>query len=67
MRQIDLACKLLAPLFISFVDAFSPVIAIQVVLWMSSASVMVEYIAIAQVRPSSVRQRLLLLTNMPAV
>lgn len=49
MRQIDLCCKLFAPLFISFVDVWSTFVAIQVVLAMSVVSVTIEYIAVAQV------------------
>lgn len=49
MRRIDLTCKLVAPLFISVVDVFSRNVALWVVLGSSLVSVMVEYLAIAQV------------------
>ncbi|KAL8861236.1 MAG: hypothetical protein Q9178_002452 [Gyalolechia marmorata] len=49
MRRIDLVAKLVAPLFISFVDAASTYAALWVVLGSSLASVTVEYFAIAQV------------------
>lgn len=50
MRRIDLFCKLVAPVFISLVDSFSTPLAIWTVLGLNSASVVVEYVAIAQVR-----------------
>ena len=50
MRRIDLFCKLIAPVFISLIDGLSTSIAIWTVLGMNSASVVVEYLAIAQVR-----------------
>lgn len=53
MRRIDLFCKLLGPLFISLVTAASTLIAIWTVLGMNVASVLVEYICIARVRPVS--------------
>jgi solute carrier family 40 (iron-regulated transporter), member 1 len=49
MRRIDLICKLLGPLSISLVAMASTLIAIQVTLGMSVASVLVEYVCIAQV------------------
>jgi iron-regulated transporter 1 len=49
MRRIDLFCKLVAPVFISLVDSFSTRVAIWTVLGLSTASVLVEYVAIAQV------------------
>lgn len=50
MRRIDLACKLMGPLFIAFMDGVSTEVAILVNLGMNLASVTVEYFAIAQVR-----------------
>lgn len=49
MRRIDLIAKLVAPLFISLVDAASTHIALWVILGSSLVSVTVEYFAIAQV------------------
>jgi iron-regulated transporter 1 len=50
MRRIDLFCKLVAPVFVSFVEAWlGTVWAVGVVLGMSAVSVGVEYIAIARV------------------
>lgn len=49
MRRIDLIAKLVAPLFISIIDAASRHVALWVVLGSSLASVVVEYFAIAQV------------------
>jgi len=49
MRRIDLFCKLIAPVFISLVDSFSTRVAIWTVLGVNTASVVVEYVAIAQV------------------
>ncbi|KAL8765368.1 MAG: hypothetical protein Q9194_006592 [Teloschistes cf. exilis] len=49
MRRIDLTSKLVAPLFISIVDVFSRNVALWVVLGSSLVSVMIEYVAIAQV------------------
>ncbi|KAJ5719339.1 hypothetical protein N7493_007794 [Penicillium malachiteum] len=49
MRRIDLICKLIAPVFISLVDSFSTKFAIWTVLGLNVASVLIEYIAIAQV------------------
>jgi hypothetical protein len=48
MRRIDLFCKLLAPVFISLVDSFSTGGAIWTLLGLNTASVLVEYLAIAQ-------------------
>ncbi|RAO68985.1 uncharacterized protein BHQ10_004997 [Talaromyces amestolkiae] len=49
MRRIDLFCKLMGPLTISLVALGSTLIAIRVTLAMNVASVLVEYICIAQV------------------
>ncbi|KAG2416374.1 hypothetical protein HFD88_007589 [Aspergillus terreus] len=49
MRRIDLICKLLAPVVISFLDGFSTRAAIWTVLGVNVSCVVVEYIAIAQV------------------
>ncbi|KAJ5312693.1 hypothetical protein N7508_003523 [Penicillium antarcticum] len=49
MRRIDLFCKLLAPVFISLVDNFSSKYAIWTVFGLNTASVAIEYMAIAQV------------------
>lgn len=49
MRRIDLFCKLIAPVFISLVDSFSTRVAIWIVLGLNTVSVLVEYLAIAQV------------------
>ena len=49
MRRIDLACKLLGPLSIAFLDSISTVTAIYFVLLTNVASVVLEYFAIAQV------------------
>jgi iron-regulated transporter 1 len=49
MRRIDLFCKLAAPVFISLVHSFSARVAIWTVLGLNTASVLVEYMAIAQV------------------
>ncbi|KAF9252262.1 hypothetical protein DTO006G1_3010 [Penicillium roqueforti] len=52
MRRIDLFCKLLAPVFISLIDSISTPYAIWTVFTMNTASVLVEYLAIAQVYQS---------------
>lgn len=52
MRRIDLFCKLIAPVFISLVDSFSTRVAIWTVLGLNTVSVLVEYVAIAQVYQS---------------
>lgn len=52
IRRIDLLCKLLGPLVISFVDGASTIAAIWATLAMSVVSVVPEYICIAQVRSS---------------
>ncbi|KGO77598.1 Major facilitator superfamily domain, general substrate transporter [Penicillium italicum] len=52
MRRIDLFCKLLAPVFISLIDSISTRYAIWTVFALNTASVLVEYIAIAQVYQS---------------
>lgn len=49
MRQIDLFCKLFAPVFISLLDGLSTRIAVWVVFGLNVVSVFVEYGAIAQV------------------
>ncbi|GAM36770.1 iron-regulated transporter [Talaromyces pinophilus] len=49
MRRIDLFCKLMGPFTISLVALASTLIAIRVTLAMNVASVLVEYICIAQV------------------
>ncbi|KAF2794147.1 hypothetical protein K505DRAFT_324959 [Melanomma pulvis-pyrius CBS 109.77] len=49
MRRIDLVCKLIAPLGISLVDAYSTKLAIWVVLCQNLISAMFEYFAIARV------------------
>ncbi|KAI7357194.1 putative Ferriportin iron efflux transporter [Hortaea werneckii] len=49
MRRIDLFCKLVGPLVISFVDAASTKLAIVVTGSMTCASVLVEYFTIARV------------------
>lgn len=57
MRRIDLICKLLAPVVISFLDGFSTRAAIWTVLGVNVSCVVVEYIAIAQVGLLSVYSR----------
>ncbi|KAJ6184713.1 hypothetical protein N7519_006014 [Penicillium mononematosum] len=52
MRRIDLFCKLLAPVFISLIDGISTRYAIWTVFTLNTASVLVEYMAIAQVYQS---------------
>ncbi|KAG0157614.1 hypothetical protein PDIDSM_4799 [Penicillium digitatum] len=49
MRRIDLFCKLIAPVFISLIDSLSTQYAIWTVFTLNIASVLVEYMAIAQV------------------
>ncbi|KAF2662520.1 hypothetical protein K491DRAFT_686399 [Lophiostoma macrostomum CBS 122681] len=49
MRRIDLACKLIAPLCISLVDAYSTRTTIWVVFGQNAISAGFEYLAIAQV------------------
>lgn len=49
MRRIDLFCKLIGPLFISFVDSYSTRVAIWTIFGLNTASVLIEYLAIAQV------------------
>ncbi|CRG84408.1 Solute carrier family 40 member 1 [Talaromyces islandicus] len=49
MRRIDLFCKLIAPLFISFIDSYSTKVAVCTVFGLSTVWVVVEYLAIAQV------------------
>ncbi|KAJ5952053.1 uncharacterized protein N7479_010466 [Penicillium vulpinum] len=52
MRRIDLICKLLAPVFISLIDSISTRYAMWTVFTLNTASVLVEYMAIAQVYQS---------------
>jgi len=52
MRRIDLCCKLLAPLVLALVEAYSTIFAIWATFGMSAASMLVEYLAIAQVYSS---------------
>ncbi|KAI0070260.1 hypothetical protein K474DRAFT_1687515 [Panus rudis PR-1116 ss-1] len=49
IRRIDLFCKLFAPVFISLVHSFATKAAIWTVFGLNAASVVVEYLAIAQV------------------
>ncbi|KAL9113256.1 MAG: hypothetical protein Q9227_002591 [Pyrenula ochraceoflavens] len=49
MRRIDLSCKLLGPLVISLINGASTIVAIWTTLGFSAASIVVEYICIAQV------------------
>lgn len=49
MRRIDLFCKLVAPLVISFIDSLSPLAAIILTGAMTLVSVSIEYLAIAEV------------------
>ncbi|KAJ6119601.1 Major facilitator superfamily domain general substrate transporter [Penicillium sp. IBT 18751x] len=49
MRRIDLFCKLLGPLFISFVESYSTRVAIWTIFGLNTVSVLIEYLAIAQV------------------
>lgn len=49
MRRIDLFCKLVGPLAISLVALASMLTAIRVTLSMNLASVVIEYVCIAQV------------------
>jgi iron-regulated transporter 1 len=49
LRRIDLFCKLIAPIFISFIDAYGAKYAVAITGALSAVSVGVEYIAIAQV------------------
>lgn len=49
MRRIDLICKLLGPLFISIIDSISTEVAIIINFTMNTASIAVEYYAIARV------------------
>lgn len=52
MRRIDLFCKLIAPVVVSFVDAFDTGIALWTVLGMSAVSMGAEYLAIVKVYES---------------
>ncbi|KAH9835073.1 ferroportin 1 [Teratosphaeria destructans] len=49
MRRIDLFCKLVGPLAISFIDAASSPIAILITGAMTAVSIAIEYLAIARV------------------
>ena len=49
MRRIDLFCKLVAPLFISFIDTFTTRGAIYTVIGLNTVAALVEYLAIAHV------------------
>jgi solute carrier family 40 (iron-regulated transporter), member 1 len=49
MHRIDLTCKLVGPFFIAIVDGFSTKAAIMVNLAMNTASIGIEYFAIARV------------------
>ena len=49
MRRIDLACKLLGPLFIALVDGYQYGLAIMLIFGMNILSVLIEYFAIADV------------------
>lgn len=55
MRRIDLFCKLIAPLFISFIDSYSTKVAVWTVFGLSTVWVVVEYLAIAQVSIASTK------------
>ncbi|KAF2430033.1 hypothetical protein EJ08DRAFT_679530 [Tothia fuscella] len=48
LRRMDLICKLVAPVFISLIDSYSTVIAVGVVMAVSTASAPMEYLAIAR-------------------
>ena len=50
MRRIDLLCKLLGPLTISFIATASTLVAIWATLAMSTLAVFIEYFCIASVR-----------------
>ena len=52
LRRIDLCCKLLAPLVLAFVEGLSTTLAIWIVFGTTAVSVLVEYLAIAQVYSS---------------
>ncbi|KAL2038557.1 hypothetical protein N7G274_008604 [Stereocaulon virgatum] len=49
MRRIDLACKLLGPLFIALVDGYKYDLAIVLIFSMNVSSILIEYFAIADV------------------
>lgn len=49
MRRIDLFCKLIGPVFISFAHSYSTRVAVWTVFGLNLASVLIEYLAIAQV------------------
>lgn len=52
MRRIDLICKLFGPFLIALVDGVSTEVAILVNLGMNLASILPEYLFIAQVSPA---------------
>lgn len=49
MRRIDLLCKLFSPLLIALIDGVSTEVAIIVNFAMNVASIVIEYLAIAEV------------------
>lgn len=49
IRRIDLTCKLLAPVAVAYVEAYSTALAIWFVLGINACSIFIEYFAIAQV------------------
>lgn len=53
IRRIDLFCKLVAPVFISIIDAYSTFTAILTVVSLTTISVVIEYFAIARVCDSN--------------
>ena len=53
MRRIDLICKLFGPFLIALVDGVSTEVAILVNLGMNLASILPEYLFIAQVFPAT--------------
>ncbi|KAJ3493138.1 hypothetical protein NLG97_g4926 [Lecanicillium saksenae] len=65
MRRIDLLCKLLGPLAISIIAAFSTRVAIVVTLAMTVSSVFFEYMCIARI--SSVGERTTASTSAPSI
>jgi iron-regulated transporter 1 len=56
MRRIDLFCKLIAPLFISFIYSYSTKVAVWTVFGLNTVWVVVEYLAIAKVSTASTAQ-----------
>ena len=65
MRRIDLICKLVGPLAIALVDAYSTIVAIIAVLGMNAFSVSIEYYAIAAVysKVSALQERPVITNN----